>query len=177
MAVGGGDPRDGDGSRAWFALYTKPYKEYLVRDILRRRGLETYLPEVRVAKPRRGRRSRRPFFPCYLFARFDPLSSEAAHVQWTPGLRRIVSAGGQPVPVPEGVVNHIRRRLERMVVVQEEGPFKRGDRVRILRGPFEGLDAIFDRRLTPEGRVRVFLEWMSRWVAAELDLADLLPPG
>jgi len=171
------DVETAGGGRQWFALYTKPHKEYLVRDILQRRGVEAYLPEVRVANPRRGRRTWRPFFPQYLFARFDPWSGEAVRVQWTPGLRRVVSAGGQPVPVPDGVVSHIRHRLERMVVVQPEGPFKKGDRVRILRGPFEGLDAVFDRRLTPEGRVRVFLELMSRWVAAELDLGDLLPPG
>jgi hypothetical protein len=46
----------------------------------------------------------------------------------------------------------------------------------VLRGPFEGLDAVFDRRLSAQGRVRVVLEWMSRRVAAELDVEDLLLP-
>lgn len=160
----------------WFALYTKPHKEYLVRDRLRSHGLEVYLPEVAVAVRRRDRRARKPFFPHYLFARFDLHSGAMAKVRWMPGLRRIVSAGSQPVPVPDEVVAHIRRRLATRVEAELESPFRKGDVVRILHGPFEGLDAVFDRRLSPKGRVRVFLELMSRLVTAELDLGDLLPP-
>jgi transcriptional antiterminator RfaH len=163
-------------SGPWFALYTKPHKEYLVRDLLRGQGLEVYLPEVRVAQPRRGRRERKPFFPHYLFARIDAHNGAISSVRWTPGLRRVVTAGGRPVPVPDEAVTIIRRRLAQMGAVDPQGPFKQGDRVRIARGPFEGLDAVFDQRLSPQGRVRVFLAWMNRWVATDLDLGDLLPP-
>ena len=160
----------------WFALYTKPHKEYQVRGLLCDQGIEIYLPEVRVAARRRGRREKKPFFPHYLFARLDPRDGLMAKVHWTPGLRRIVSCGGQPVPVPDEVVTYLRRRLEAMGVVELEDPFRKGDTVRVVRGPFEGLDAIFDRRLSPEGRVRVFLELMGRLVATELDTGDLLAP-
>jgi transcription antitermination factor NusG len=53
-------------------------------------------------------------------------------------------------------------------------PFKQGEIVRVARGPFEGLNAMFDRALSPEGRVRVLLELMGRLVAADLDVEDLL---
>jgi len=165
------------GERAWFALRSKPHKEYLVRSLLAGEGVEVYLPEVWVARPRRDRRERKPFFPGYLFARLDPTNGQMARVRWTPGVCHIVSAGGQPVPVPDEVVTHIRLRLERMGTVQPQEPFRKGERVRVLRGPFEGLEAVFDRRLSPAGRVRVFLTLLGRWVAAELDLGDLLPPG
>ena len=52
---------------------------------------------------------------------------------------------------------------------------REGERVRVTSGPFEGLEAVFDRRLSPQGRVRVFLHVVSRWVAAELDMEDLQP--
>jgi transcription antitermination factor NusG len=100
----------------------------------------------------------------------------AAKLQWTPGLRRVVSAGGQPVPVPDEVVSHIRRRLAAMTQLEPEDHFKKGEVVRIVHGPFEGLDGVFDRTLSPDGRVRVFLQVMSRLVAAELDVEDLLLP-
>ena len=158
----------------WFALYTKPHKEYQVRGLLRDQGVEVYLPEVRVAARRRDRRERKPFFPHYLFARLDPRDGLMARVRWTPGLRRVVSAGDRPVLVPDEVVAYVRRRLATMADVGPEDPFRKGDVVRIVRGPFEGLDAIFDRRLSAEGRVRVFLELVSRLVAAELDTGDLL---
>jgi len=161
-------------SRRWFALYTKPHKEYMVQGLLRNQQVETYLPEIAVAVRRRDRRDKKPFFPHYLFARLDPYSDRMAKVHWTPGLCRVVSAGGQPVSIPNEVVAHIRHRLETMVEEKPVSPFKHGEIVHVTRGPFEGLNALFDRALLPEGRVRVLLELMGRLVAAELDAGDLL---
>jgi transcriptional antiterminator RfaH len=160
----------------WFALYTNPHKEYLVRDLLHNKRVEVYLPEIPVVVRRRDRREKKPFFPHYLFARLDPNDGRMAEARWMPGVRHIVSAGGQPVPVADEVVSYIRRRLAAMVQVEPEGPFKKGDLVHIVHGPFEGLDAVFDQRLSPEGRVRVLLDLMGRLVATELDLDDLLSP-
>jgi len=160
----------------WFALYTKPHKEYVVRDRLRSQGVDTYLPEISVAARRRDRRATKPFFPHYLFAHFDPSGGTIARLRWTPGLRRVVSAGGQPVAIPGEVVAHIRRRLADLVEVESACPFQHGEVVRVLHGPFEGLGAVFDRSLSPEGRARVFLQMMDRLVAADLDVCDLLPP-
>jgi len=163
-------------ARGWLVLYTKPHKEYAVRDFLTGQKIEVYLPEIRTSTRRPGRRGTKPFFLHYLFARFDLQDGAMARVRWTPGLRRIVSFGDRPAVVPDEVVEHIRRRLATMVERQPEGPFERGEVVRIVRGPFEGLDAVFDRSLSAQGRVRVLLNLMRRQVAAELDLEDLLPP-
>jgi transcriptional antiterminator RfaH len=147
-----------------------------VQGLLWDKRVEVYLPEVPVAVRRRDRREKKPFFPHYLFARLDLNDGRMAEVRWMPGVRRIVSAGGRPVPVPDEAVNYIRRRLATIVRIEPEGPFRKGDPVHIVRGPFEGLDAVFDRRLSPEGRVRVLLDLMGRQVATDLDLDDLLSP-
>jgi transcriptional antiterminator RfaH len=159
----------------WFALYTKPHKECLVKELLSARQIEVYLPEIAVKSKRRDRRDKRPFFPHYMFARLDLQDGSIANLRWTPGLRSIVSMGGQPIPVPDEVVQELRRRLATMAQVEPEERFRKGDVVPVVRGPFEGLDAVFDRALSAQGRVRVFLQWMSRQVAAELDVEDLLP--
>lgn len=162
-------------NEVWLALYTKPFKEYKVRNLLRVQGVEVYLPEITVQQ--RSGRKKKPFFPHYLFARLDPSSAVITDVRWTPGLRYIVRAGDRPAPVPDEVVEHIRRRLTRMGVVRPEERFKEGDVVRIGHGPLEGLEAVFDRRLSAEGRVRVLLQLVNRLVATELDAGDLLPPN
>lgn len=159
--------------KIWLALYTKPYKEYKVRNLLSGRGIEVYLPEITVQQC--SGQKRKPFFPHYLFARLDPLSGVITDVRWTPGLRYIVRTGDRPVPVPDEVVDHIRRRLSQMGVVRPEDRFREGDVVRIARGPLEGAEAIFDRRLSAEGRVRVLLQLMNRLVATELNAGDLTP--
>ena len=158
----------------WLALYTKPYKERQVRDLLKAQDIEVYLPEITVQ--RYSGTKKKPFFPRYLFARIDPRSPTLTDVRWTPGLSYIVRIGDRPVPVPDPVVEHIRRRLQQMDTLKPEDRFKEGDHVRIIRGPLEGMDAVFDRRLSAEGRVRVFLRLVNRLVAAGVDADDLQPP-
>lgn len=143
-----------------------------MRDFLLGRGHDAYLPEEPNKILRRDRPPRRPFFPLYLFLRF-PGTEHLEVLQWTPGLRRIVMFGNRPALVPEEVIEQIRRRLAAMEAVRE-GPFRTGDRVTITRGPFKGLDAVFDRRLSRADRVRVFLDFASRIeVPLEIDL-DML---
>ena len=165
-----------DAGQRWFALYTKPHKEYAVKDHLADRKVEVYLPEIRTKTQRRDRRGTKPFFPHYLFARLDLDDGIMAKVPWTPGLRCIVTFGGAPAPVPDEIVAHIRRKLATMAEAGPEEPFKKGEVVRIPRGPLEGLDAVFDRTLSADGRVRVFLACMNRLVATELNVEELLPP-
>jgi transcriptional antiterminator RfaH len=160
----------------WFALYTKPHREYAVRDHLSDRGIEVFLPELRNKTQRRDRPSKRPLFPHYLFAHLNPDDEVMAHVPWTPGLRKIVSFEGRPAPISGEMIAQIRQRAEQMLAAGPEEPFHPGDHVRVARGPFEGLDAVFDRRLSPQGRVRVLLECMHRYMTAEIDLDDLEPP-
>lgn len=166
---------EGENKKSWYVLYTKPHKEYLVQEVLRHNGIETYLPQIAVVVRRRDRRSMKPFLPQYLFANFDPKIQHFTDICWTPGLRRIVSAGGRPVVVPDEVVMYLCRRLENMETTDvPDSPFKKGEVVRITRGPLEGLEAIFDQQITPKGRVLVFLNVMSRLVKTELDLEDLI---
>jgi len=160
--------------KIWLALYTKPYKERQVRDLLRAQDIDVYLPEITVQQ--KSGTKRKPFFPCYLFARVDPRSPTLTDVRWTPGLRCIVRSGHRPVPVPDAVVEHIRRRLQQLGTLKPADRFQEGDVVRITSGPLEGLEAIFDRRVSARGRVRIFLELMNRLVAAEVDATDLRPP-
>ena len=155
----------------WYTLYTKPHKEYHVSKFLETRGLETYLPSVRVRK--NGRRKTEPFFSCYLFARLDPVDS-FPQVRWTPGLRRVLSFGGELVQVSDVVISSIRKRLAEMGELSCKAPmFNRGDRVAIKAGPLQDFNAIFDQSLSSRDRARVLVEFLGRWTTCEVSL-DLL---
>lgn len=158
----------------WYALYTKPRKERQVNTLLRGRGIQTYLPTVRRKVRRRDRPDRVVFFPCYLFARLDfevvPLSS----VAWMPGIRRIVSAGSQPAPVPDEIVELVRERLEEIEEIRY-GNLRQGDRVRITSGPLRDLEAIFDQPTSSADRVRILLDVMGRMTSVEIDSSEIKP--
>lgn len=55
--------------------------------------------------------SKRPFFPGYLFVRLDCTEDRWSSVHSTRGVRRIVSFGGYPLPVDDGIIVEIRARL------------------------------------------------------------------
>jgi transcriptional antiterminator RfaH len=148
----------------WYALQAKPHKEVQVAHQLRQQRIEVCLPLVRAQRVNPRAAALRPYFPTYLFARLDLKAGRAHTVQWLPGLRRLVEFGGQPAVVPDEFIAEIERRLSEMRTVEASlvAGFKPGDRVRIVRGPLAGCEAIFDTRLGGADRVRVLLQWIAR---------------
>ncbi|MBN1425724.1 hypothetical protein JXA88_14315 [Candidatus Fermentibacteria bacterium] len=156
----------------WLTLHSNPHKEYAVRDFLASQGLTAYVPEELNASQRRDRPPRRPFFPHYLFLLY-PGPEWVERIQWTPGLRRIVTFGNRPALVPTEIILHIQSRLEAMAATRD-GPFRPGEPLVITKGPFRGLDAVFDRGVSRADRVRVFLDFAGRLeVPVELDIDAL----
>src|SRR5262245_12564300 len=92
----------------WYTLYTEPNAEYHVSKALAQRQIHNYLHELEFPKKRPGRK---PFFPCYLFARIDFNLVGLSAIQWTPGLRRVVAFGGEPAPMPDEVIELIQQKL------------------------------------------------------------------
>jgi len=159
----------------WYALYTEPQMEQRVSAILQAKGMETYLPTIPVYKGRRQTEKSRAFFSCYLFARMDFGAVGYSSVAWTPGLRRIVSFGGQPTVVRDEVIDMIRHRLERMEVsgYSVAQGFKSGDRVLIKSGPLRDLEAVFDKSLSSSDRAKVLVDVLGRLTVCEIELSCL----
>ncbi|MBI4772054.1 MAG: hypothetical protein HY784_16975 [Chloroflexi bacterium] len=167
----------------WYALHTKPRMERVVASQLRLREVNVYLPLVRVnpVNPRAARE--RAYFPCYLFANVDLDQVPIRDFRWTPGMRRILEFGGETAIVPDHLIHELKRWLEEVRVaggLTFHG-LERGDRVRIVNGPFSGYEAIFDARLTGTDRVKVLLEMLehARWregraIPLELNAGDIV---
>jgi len=130
----------------WYLVRTKPGKERWVRDQLAARLSEVFLPMLRARMPRWGRlaMSIAPLFPCYVFARLD-LQNEYFTVKYLAGLNGLVSAGIDPIVVPDAIVTEIRSRGVGDVVEIPEDPYDSGQPVRVVEGPFRGFEAIFER--------------------------------
>jgi transcriptional antiterminator RfaH len=161
----------------WYALHTKPRQEEQVREQLENRGLEAYLPSLVVAAARQRATTQRakPFFPRYLFARLDLETIPLSSIVYMPGMSTVVSFGGEPATVPDAVVDYLRQRLARIDSpgFLEGAPLRQGDPLRVTSGPLRDLSAIFDRPLSPDGRVRVLVKLMGRLSACEIPIANL----
>jgi transcriptional antiterminator RfaH len=154
---------------SWYAIRSKPKRESLVLMLLNRSGIEVYLPEVKVHKRQGKPATAAPFFPSYLFARLDASNADFAVVKYTPGVVQIVGYGDEPSPVPEDLITSIRERLTHVDI----SGFCRGESVVVTSGPFQGLEAIFDRVLSPTGRVQVLLQFLHGVCRAEMHANQL----
>jgi transcriptional antiterminator RfaH len=138
----------------WACAQLQPQRERLALHCLALEGFEVYLPRLRQMRRQGARKveSSSPLFPGYLFVRIV-LQWRKAH--WGPGVIGLIMDGGQPARVPVGVLDEIRAREVRGLVVLPS-KLKPGDSVRIVHGVLAGRLALFDGMAAHE-RVMVLL--------------------
>jgi transcriptional antiterminator RfaH len=143
----------------WYLVRTKPQKERWVQDQLRNVTTQAFLPMLRSRARCFGRvmTTVKPLFPCYLFAQFN-LKERYFDVKYTAGVHSLVSLGGEPVVVPEAIVDEVMRRGVDGVVELPQRRLDPGQKIRIIDGPFRDIEAIFDRYLSGSERVAILLD-------------------
>lgn len=170
------DEEDSKHMEQWFAVKTQPRRELQVSNLLDRRGVEVYFPQISSWRPRPREKVARfePLFPGYIFARLELGTSSWVSARSAPGVAYFLGSAGAPTGLPDELVDGIRERVEaRIQAGRPVIPFKRGDRVVIEGGPFDGLEAAFDGALCGNGRVRVFLELVKRLVPVDVHVGDI----
>ena len=157
----------------WYTLHTKPNAEYQVAATLQQRQFQVYLPEIEAPKARTGRK-KKPFFPGYLFINVDFKAMGISNLQWTPGLRRIVAFDDRPAALPAEIIDLIRLKLGEIKPAGDGPghPFRPGDTLRIIDGPFQDMLAIFEGPTTAGTRVQVLLKILGA-SRVQVDVIDL----
>ncbi len=158
-------------------INTKPRNENLVCRFLESESFRVFLPTITARNLRRRRRSssnKQPLFPGYIFTRIDLDQPGWARINYTPGVRKIVSYGSQPVAVPEPILDEIKARLRGNRPIKKSMiSFKAGDKVKFLGGPFEGLEGIFTGTVSGKERVKVLMELLRQSVQVEAEISCL----
>jgi transcription antitermination factor NusG len=146
----------------WVIVRTKTGQENWASANCRQQEMETWLPRYHI--PNRGKPA--PLFPGYIFVRPND--------QWralrnTYGVIDIVMRGdGAPEYVPKVVMKELRKRADKdgIVTLPHQRTPKKGERVQIKVGAFQECFGLYDG-LTPDGRIRVLMEFMSQVVTLE----------
>ena len=129
----------------WYALYLRSRYEKKVALELERKNIEQFLPlieEVHVWSDRK-KKVMEPLFRGYIFVRTDLRDRET--ILRTDGVIRFVGIRNKPSRIPELHIGWLRRVVGQAKEVQRESYLDVGERVRIVSGPFMGIEGIVNR--------------------------------
>lgn len=159
----------------WSLVHTKPKQEKCALQNLEQQGYVCYLPTLPTEKLRQGilAISDEPLFPRYLFIRLGQVDSIKSWgpIRSTKGVSRLVSFGSEPAKVDDRLIDFLKFQ-ERAVQDQLQCLFTPGERVRLIDGPFAGIEGIY-QMTDGERRVMVLIELLSKPVPLSVSPASL----
>ena len=148
-------PRD----MRWYVAATLPNREKLAESQLANQKFTTFFPRrhktVRHARKNQNRVV--SFFPGYLFVALDLKNTRWRSVNGTIGVKSLIMGGERPLPVPEGVVEHLQQMTDEDGFLKLRDELKPGDRIRVLNGPMADMIGEIDR-LDGKHRARILLD-------------------
>ena len=172
--------------KEWYVVNTYAGHENRVKENLQRRvetmGIEDNLFRILVAEEseiefRNGKRveKMKNLFPGYLFVEMIMTDEAWYIVRNTPGVTGFIGSSGggaKPFPVSPEEIDSILRRIglsDTKVVVD----FEVGDRVKILNGPFSGIEGTIDSMNDDAGTAMVLTILFGRETPTEISYIDL----
>lgn len=172
-------------TRHWYAVHTYSGFENKVmkhlEEAVRNRALEDkfgkiLVPTEDVAEIRDGKKrvATKKIFPGYIIVEME-LDDETWHlVKETPGVTGFVGSAHAPAPLTEEEVANILHHMEET----EEQPrpkitFERGEKVKVIEGPFFNFTGTVAEINSERGRLKVMVDILGRQTAVELDFLQV----
>lgn len=162
--------------RHWYVVYSNHRKEEQARFHLGLKGVEAFFPRLSLPAASESKKRIVPLFPNYIFVHVH-MPTECHLITWTPGVKKIVSFGDDPIPLPEDVVHFLQRQADGEGVIKAHSRLRRGQQVEISGGPFDGLMGIIQSPPDNRGRVKILLQLLSRQVSVRLGVAFVKDGG
>ncbi len=158
----------------WWAVYTRHQHEKAVADTLCAKGFEVFLPLYDSTRRWKDRTMvlSLPLFPCYVFVRGS--LNRKLQVVTTPGIHMILYRGEQVAMIPNEEIEAIQRAVEGPSGVEPHPFLKCGTRVRVKRGPLEGVEGILTRKKNLL-RLVLSVDMLAQSVSVEVLASDVEP--
>jgi transcriptional antiterminator RfaH len=159
----------------WSVVQTESQRENIAAQFLQQAEFKIYLPKTLI---RRGARERiMPLFPGYLFVE---IVEQWWSVRWTTGVIRLLMVNDQPAKISITMMDTIRKRegSDGLIRLPRKGArgLLNGDRIKILRGSFEGKFAIYQGQSGSQ-RSRILLDLLGREVQTVIATVDMARAG
>ena len=161
-------------SKEWFVLQFKPNSHHLAAKNLNRQGFGTFLPLDDSTSQRlsRFKNTTKPLFPGYMFIKFDRAESEWHKINSTYGVSRLITFNSILKSIPTIFVDHLMKRYDlsgKLLPIQK---LKKGDEVRVLKGPFANFIATVEK-YEADQRILILMDLMGRKTKLQTPLNTL----
>jgi transcriptional antiterminator NusG len=168
-------------AREWYVIHTySGFEDKVAEAILQRAKIfgqeghitQVVIPTEEVVEVRKGQKRITPqkFFPGYVLVEME-MTDESWHlVKSTPKVTGFVGSGARPTPLPRGEVDEIIRQME--VGAEKPKPksvFQRGDKVRVVEGPFVNFTGAIEDMSPERGKLKVMVQIFGRLTPVELE--------
>jgi transcription antitermination factor NusG len=166
-----GQPAGVENHGQWFAAYTMSRHEKSIAAQCQRIGIQHFLPLYVLHKTWKNRVRvdvQLPLFPNYIFAQLLP--GEQVPLLKLPGVLSMVGNTAGSLPIPAGEIEALRQFV-RCKAFLPHANVHSGDKVRINRGPLQGLTGVVLRRNNGL-RFVVTLDSIKKSVAVDLDATE-----
>ncbi len=126
----------------WFAVYTMPRAEKKVFDRIEETGIEAYLPLITTLRIWSDRKKKvtTPLISSYVFVKTDEAKlNELLKIQGVMGILKYLK---KPAKIRDLEIQNLRILLndsENIIPLDEDFTFEKGDKIRVIKGPFKGL--------------------------------------
>ena len=161
----------------WYVVRTHAQRELRAAHHLINQGFRVFVP--RCWKNRRHARRTETvsaaLFPRYIFTVVDRTRDRWRSINGTFGVDRLLMSGGEPQPVPHGLVESLIRATDAEGNVHFDFALREGQNVKVIAGPFANLIGSLEK-LDERGRVRVLLELLGATIPVALP-AHLIAPS
>lgn len=165
----------------WFVVHTYSGFETKVKEAIESRAKifgmadkfgQVLVPTEKVVEVRnkQKRESEQKFFPGYVLVEME-LSDETWHlVRSTPKVTGFVGSGTRPVALEAEQVDDIMRQMEAGAEKPKpKSVFQRGDKVRVIDGPFVNFQGVVEDMNPERGRMKVVVPVFGRPTPVELE--------
>jgi transcriptional antiterminator NusG len=173
-------PQDG---RQWYVIHTYSGYENKVRTNLEHRidsmGVQDKIFQVVIPteeeveiKDGQRRTVQKKVFPGYVLVEMVISDDSWYVVRNTPGVTGFVGSGTRPTALEDAEVKAILKQME-MEAPKVKVSFSKGERVKVVDGPFTDFIGVVDEINPERGKVKVLVSFFGRETPVELDFLQV----
>jgi len=149
--------------KEWFILQFKPNAHHQAAKNLIRQGFEIFLPlhDTTSRKLSRFIDTSKPLFPGYMFIKFDKAESKWRKINNTYGVSHLITFNSVLKSIPTSFIDSLMKRYDSSGKLLPMTKFKKGDRVKVLGGPFADFFATVEK-YEADQRIWILMDLMGR---------------